>query len=66
MKVILDRFEGNFAVVEIAAGKTLNMPIELIPHGAKERDTIEITINKTDTKKRREKINKLMSELWED
>lgn len=42
MKVIIDRLEGGVAVVE-AGETTYNIPYELIP-GAKEGDTVEITV----------------------
>ena len=31
MKVIVDRFEGDYAVVEIAIGKCVNIPRVLVP-----------------------------------
>lgn len=42
MKIIIDRFEENIAVVEIGE-KTLNVPRELFPD-AREGDTVEITV----------------------
>ena len=46
MKVIIDRFEGNWAVVEIEKDKFLRMPDILIPDG-KEGDAVLITAGKT-------------------
>ena len=43
MKVVIDRFEGSYAVVEINKGKFVNLPKELVPD-AKEGDVIVITI----------------------
>ena len=34
--LIIDRFESQWAVLEISAGKTFNFPINLLPKGAKE------------------------------
>lgn len=45
MKYIVDRIEENYAVIELEAGKTLSIPIELI-EGAKEGDSIVIMIEK--------------------
>ena len=42
MRVIIDRFEGGYAVAELD-GKMLNVPRELFA-GAKEGDAIEITV----------------------
>ena len=66
MKIIIDRFEGDYAVVEIENGTTVDMPKVLIPKEAKEGDVLEILINQEETKTRREKIEDLMKELWED
>ena len=35
MKVIIDRFEGGFALVELEDRTIIDMPIELIPEGAR-------------------------------
>lgn len=65
MKVIVDRFEGNYAVVEINPNKFVNMPKELIPN-AKEGDIININIDYDETNKRREHIKGLVDSLFED
>lgn len=65
MKVIVDRFEGNYAVVEIDSNKFVNMPKELIPN-AKEGDIININIDYDETNKRREHIKGLVDSLFED
>lgn len=41
MEVIIDRFEGDFAVCEVDEGKFINIPRELVG-AAKEGDAIEI------------------------
>lgn len=65
MKVIIDRFEGDYAVVEIDVGKFVNMPKTLIPN-AKEGDVVEIIVNQEETQKRKEHIKDLMSNLFQD
>ncbi|MEG3071087.1 MAG: DUF3006 domain-containing protein [Peptococcaceae bacterium] len=65
MKVIIDRFEGEFAVVELPGRKTVDMPLELIPPGAKEGDVLSIELNKKETEKRKREAEKLMEDLWE-
>jgi len=40
MRIVIDRFEGDIAVVELG-DKTINAPRELFPK-AKEGDTVEI------------------------
>ena len=64
MKVIIDRFEGNFAVVE-AEGKFVDMPAELVPQGAKEGSVLSITIDETETQNREEKIRSMLNQLFD-
>ena len=45
MEIIIDRFEGEYAVVEITKGKMVNMPKVLVPD-AKEGDVIKIIVDK--------------------
>jgi transcription elongation factor len=49
MKYIIDRFEDNFAVVEINSQKFVNIPKEAIPQEAKEGDIIDVRVDKEDT-----------------
>lgn len=65
MKVIVDRFEGGFAVVQLSDKTTANMPKSLLPDGAREGDVLEITIDQEETKQRAEKISRLMDDVWE-
>ncbi len=65
MKVIVDRFEGDFAVVELPDRTPVNMPRVLLPEETKEGDVIDITVNLAATKERREIVRKLMEDVWE-
>ena len=65
MKVIIDRFEGDFAVVELPDKTFINVPKQLFLD-AKESDVIDITIDKSETNNRKEKIKGLMDELFKD
>lgn len=65
MKVIIDRFEGDYAVVEIEIGKYVNIPKILIPN-AKEGDIIKIEIDKKETLERKKHIQELMNNVFED
>lgn len=66
MKYIIDRFEGEYAVIELDDMSTMNMNKKLLPKESKEGDVIEISIDKDETAKRKEKIGKLMNKLFED
>lgn len=79
--MIIDRFEGGFAICEeLAEGKPKKKKdihyygIELneLPEGAKEGDVLAIgddgalKIDAAETKKRREMMQKLQEKVWED
>lgn len=64
MKVIVDRFEGDYAVVEIAIGKFVNIPRVLVPD-AKEGDIIKIEIEKEETEEIKKYIKDLMNNVFE-
>lgn len=65
MKVTIDRFEGNYVIVELPNRSTVDMPKQLVPEDAKEGDILNIDIDKNETVKRKERIKKLMDDLWE-
>ena len=50
MKWIVDRIENHIAVCEMENGKTI--------------DVINLSVDKTETKDRKEKIDKLMNDLF--
>lgn len=64
MRVIIDRFEGDFAVVEISDTQFANLPKALLPMQAKEGDVINIEVDRTETEKRKEEIDKMMKDMW--
>ena len=64
MDVIVDRIEGDYALVEIEKGKMCNLPIELVPD-VKEGDVVTIIINKDKTKDRKKTVEELMNSVFE-
>lgn len=64
---IIDRFEGDWAVIEFGR-KTFNLPKFLLPVDAKEGDVvdIEVTVDQKTTASRKESIDKLADSLFED
>lgn len=61
MKVIIDRFEGDFAIVEISEESFANIPRILVPD-AKEGDTVLITIeNNEKSKENKERLHRLFN-----
>ena len=65
MKVVIDRFEADYAVVELPDGTTAVISRVLLPE-AKEGDVVEVVVNHSETAKRRKKIAKLAEEVWAD
>lgn len=65
MKVIIDRFEGDFAIVELPDKTFITVPKKLF-QDAKESDVIEIIIDKNETVERKKRISNLMNDLFKD
>ncbi|MCJ8009044.1 DUF3006 domain-containing protein [Lederbergia wuyishanensis] len=70
MRGIIDRFEGEWVVVEID-GETKDFEKRIFPKAAVAGDVVEINgdkvkILKTETEKLRKEIEKLMNDVWED
>lgn len=72
--LIVDRFEGDFAVCELSSEENGTTQIliekEKLPLNVKEGDVITAgkngyEIDNTQTEKRREKIKNLQNSLWE-
>ena len=61
--LIIDRFEGDFAVVETSAGM-IGIPVADLPEGAKEGDALVIQVDGSATMGRKEKIDKMMNDLF--
>ena len=66
MKLTVDRFEGKYAVVELEGGECENIAVSLLPEGVREGDVLSIEIDKTETDKRKHKIENLMDKLFEE
>ena len=70
MKVIIDRFEGDYAICEMPGRKMINIERNKIPANSKEGDAIYIgetgsQIDAEETNKLKENIEKLMDDVWE-
>lgn len=65
MRVIIDRLEEKFAVVETETGVMVDLPRILVPE-AKEGDVVNITVDASATDKRKQAIDELMNDLFAD
>ncbi|WP_088187341.1 DUF3006 domain-containing protein [Desulfosporosinus sp. FKA] len=69
MAMIIDRFEGDFAVVEVDGRSMENIPKSDIPAGAREGDVLrpvngKYEIDSEETKRLRDETAKLTQDLW--
>jgi hypothetical protein len=69
MQVIIDRFEGDFAVCEKADRKMIKILRSQLPVGAQEGDVIiiegnNIRIDSAETAKKRKTAEDMMKDLW--
>lgn len=69
MKVIIDRFEGNYAVCEADDKSMLNIEKSKLPRSAREGDILyvngdKIRIDVKGTRERKRKIEKMVEDLW--
>ena len=66
MRIIIDRFEGDFAVVELENKHFANMPKSLVPQCAKEGSALSIELDEEETEKRKLTISKLIDKSQDD
>jgi hypothetical protein len=69
MKVIIDRFEGSYAVCEKEDRQMIDIERGALPPEAKEGDVLDIegdriVIDNDETIKRRKRIEELTRDLW--
>jgi len=65
-KVVIDRFEGNFAILELEGRKMVAVPMEIVPEGAKEGDVLVISTDVQSTQERKQRIKDLFESLKEE
>ena len=65
-KYTIDRFEGEYAVVELEDETMVDIPRCALPPEAKESDIISVETDVSETEKRKEYINKLVKDAWAD
>jgi len=63
MKIVIDRFEEDWAVVELENGEFEHLSKKLLPAMAAEGDVLVIEIDEAETERRRNRVNELMNQL---
>ena len=66
MKLIIDRFEGNFAIIELPNGQMIDCPKTMLPDNAKEGSILNITVDEKATNEKLQKVTKRMNKLFKD
>jgi hypothetical protein len=69
MRVVIDRFEGEYAVCERDDRTMMNIPRKGLPTGVKEGDALVIdgdtvAVDRRKTRLNKQDARKLMDELW--
>ena len=62
----VDRIEGDVAVIEIAVGKTVNLPLASLPEGTKEGSVLRLSIDREAEATRQKKNRSLFDRLRVD
>ena len=65
---IIDRFEENFAVIELDDNKMINININKLPQSARVGDVLriekDIVVDYNETRKRKKIIEDLSNDIW--
>jgi hypothetical protein len=69
MRVVIDRFEGDYAVCEKEDREMIDIKRDCLPKEAKEGDVLDIKgdkiiIDLKETEKRKKEIEELTKDLW--
>jgi hypothetical protein len=65
MKVIVDRLEGDYAVVELPDKTMVDMSLKLLAPRVKEGDVVEIRVLDAETRRKKNQVNQLMNDVFE-
>lgn len=65
---IIDRFEGDWAIIETENRRTFNLPRFILPPGVNEGDviSIQVGIDLVTTKERAEKSKRMLDNLFDE
>ncbi|MGX8794747.1 DUF3006 domain-containing protein [Fusibacter sp. JL298sf-3] len=62
--LIVDRFEGSYAVIECGDGSFINLPAVELPAGVKEGDVLSIAVDSEATERRRASLQSRLNSLF--
>lgn len=64
MRFTIDRFEEEFAIVELENGEVVEIPKAILPSESKEGDIISISVEKDETEERKKRIQNKFDRLF--
>ena len=64
MKVVIDRFEGEIAVIELENGNMVDIPKKILPNNAKEGSIVNITCDEKESLLSRDAAKKKMHSIF--
>lgn len=64
--MILDRIEGDSAILELDNGALIQVPAGLLPAGVKEGDCLRLVVDTDATEERRQRMKEKMNRLFRD
>lgn len=64
MRYIVDRFENEYAIIELDNGEFVDIPKKALPSDASEGSIIEVTTLKDETSVRKTEMKKKMNSLF--
>ena len=66
MKLIIDRFEGDFAVIELPDGQMIDCLKAMLPDNANEGSILNITVDEKATNDKLQEVTERMNKLFKD
>ena len=66
MRIIIDRIEGDFAIVELPSGQMIDCARAMLPDNAKEGSILNITVDEEATNDKLQKVTERMNKLFKD
>lgn len=64
VKWTVDRFEGDYAIVELEDQSTADIPVKALPQNMKEGDIIILSVDRKETQQRKNEIDSLANRLF--
>lgn len=64
MKMIIDRFEGDLAIIELENGEFIDLPKKILPNNANEGSVVNIVCDDEETQQLKVNAKKKMQSIF--